>query len=388
MLLRGVRVLDLTRLLPGPYATRLLAELGAEIIKVEDPNGGDYARWAPPVAGDPPTGGLFTEVNRGKKSVALDLKTEHGRLALRALVARADVLVDSFRPGVLARVGLDPTALMAEHSRLIYCAMTGFGLTGPDVHRAGHDIGYLGRSGGLALSGPIEEPVVPGFQTADIGASLVAVSGILAALYAREKTGRGAVVDVSLTESALAFSAASFGMMHGGSLPRRGQEILDGSRPCYAVYATKSGYLAVGSLEPKFWAAFVGALGLPELESCALDTGEAGRAAKAAISARLMEKTRDEWAVIFRGVEACVEPVLELDEVEADPQHRARHVFDAEKMVRSPIRVSDWEGVGAPMTASEQLSRAPQLGEHTEEVLAETGISEEILKMFAPKRST
>lgn len=387
MALQGIRVLDFSRLLPGPYATRLLAELGAEVIKVEDPNGGDYARWAPPIAGDPPTSGLFTELNRGKRSIALDLKNKQAQAVLRTLAARSDVLVDSFRPGVLARAGLDPAELMRAHPRLIYCAMTGFGLSGPDVLRAGHDIGYLGRTGGLALSGPPEAPVLPGFQVADIGSALVAVSGILAALFERERTGRGKVVDVSLTESALAFSAGAFGMLHGGGKPRRAQEMLDGSRPCYSVYRTKDdGFLAVGALEPKFWSAFVRAVELPELELNALDTGEDGRAVKARVQARLMEKTRDEWAAVFREVEACVEPVLELEEVETDAQHRARGVVDARGMVRSPIRVSDWDGIGAAALAGD-LAKSPDLGEHTEEVLREAGVAEEVLRALCPPRA-
>lgn len=386
MPLRGIRVLDLTRLLPGPYATRLLAELGATVIKVEDPNGGDYARWAPPIAGDPPTSGLFTEVNRGKKSVALDLKRPEAIAALRVLIAQSDVLVDSFRPGVLARVGLDPRELMTAFPKLIYCAMTGFGLSGPDLLRAGHDIGYLGRAGALAISGPAAEPVVPGFQTADIGASLVAVSGILAALFERTRTGVGRVVDVSLTESALPFAAAAFGALHGGEPPRRGAEILDGSRPCYAVYRTGDDrFLAVGALEPKFWAAFVGALGLPELADCALDTGEAGAAAKARVQAVLSTKTRDEWAAVFREVEACVEPILELEEVEQDAHHRARGVVDPQGMIRSPIRVSDWAGVGAAVGEGEALAKAPGLGEHTEEVLREAGLDASLIEKLLPR---
>jgi crotonobetainyl-CoA:carnitine CoA-transferase CaiB-like acyl-CoA transferase len=264
--LTGIRVIDLTRLLPGPYATRLMAEMGADVIKIEDPKGGDYARWMPPLAGDPPTSSLFNELNRGKRSVTLDLKRPEAQEALRLLAAQGDVLVDGFRPGVLARCGCDPRELMAANSRLIYCAMTGFGLTGPDLDRAGHDIGYLARSGALALSGTAASPWVSAVQVADIGAALAALSGVLAALFERARTGVGQVVDISLAELGFAFGAANFGSLHGGRVPRRGQEVLDGSHPCYSVYRTRDDrFLAVGALEPKFWAEFVKAIGLPEL---------------------------------------------------------------------------------------------------------------------------
>jgi alpha-methylacyl-CoA racemase len=378
MPLTGVRILDLTRLLPGPYATRLLAELGAEVIKVEDPTGGDYARWYPPLDGDPPMGGIFREANRGKKSVALDLKKPAAVAALRYLIAKSDVLVDSFRPGVLARLGLDPRALMEESPRLIYCALTGFGLTGPDADRAGHDIGYLGRAGALSMCGPGERPVVPGIQVADVGGSLVGVAGILAALFERERTGRGKVVDVSLTEASMAFAVTYFGLLHAGAPPVRGNEMLDGSRPCYGVYETKDGkFLGVGSLEPKFWANFLAALELPELLGSPLDGGEPGAEAKAKVQAKLREKTRDEWTAIFRRVEACVEPILTLEEAEQDPHFRARHTKDAQSMVRSPIRVSEWPALEAPAPA---LSPAPNLGQHTREVLRDCGVPPELLE--------
>lgn len=385
MPLTGIRVLDLTRLLPGPYATRLMAEMGAEVIKVEDPAGGDYARWAPPIAGDPPKSSLFDELNAGKRSVTLDLKQPDAREALRALVMRSDVLMDSFRPGVLVRVGLDPSELMRANPRLIYCAMTGFGLTGPDRDRAGHDIGYMGRSGGLALSGPPEAPVVAGFQVADIGCAFAALSGVLAALFERTRTGRGRIVDVALTESALAFNVAAFGMLHGGETPRRGREILDGSRPCYGVYATKDGkFLAVGALEPKFWSAFVKAIDLPELEYSSLDTGERGREVRDAVQAKLREKTRDEWTAIFRTVEACVEPIVELEEVEQDPHYRARHVTDARGTVRSPIRLTDWEHLDR--SPHRELRAAPALGAHTAEVLREAGVDEALIAKLVTER--
>lgn len=370
--LEGIRVLDLSRLLPGPYATRQLAELGAEVWKVEDPKGGDYARWYPPLSGEPPASGIFRELNRGKKSLALDLKQPEAIRALEHLVAKADVLVDTFRPGVLARLGLAPERLMAEHPRLVYCAITGFGLDGPDAMRAGHDIGYQARAGGLGVGADPDRPVLGPLQIADLGGALVAVSGIMAALFSRERTGRGQVVDTSLCESALAFSSVYFGKDLAGEAPRRGEEMLDGSRPSYTIYETKDGrHLAVGALEPKFWRAFVHALELPELEFSGMDGGEAGAKVKAKIGARLGTRTQAEWVEVFRGVEACVEPVLDVAEVRADPHLQARRAFADDGTVRSPIRV----GVGGP----EALDPAPALGAHTREVLEAAGVPSDLV---------
>lgn len=372
MPLTGVRVLDLSRLLPGPYATRQLAELGAEVVKVEDPNGGDYARWYPPLVGDPPAGALFRELNAGKKSVALDLKSEAGAAALRKLAEKSDVLVDTFRPGVLARLGLDPKDLMAANPRLVYCAITGFGLNGPDALRAGHDLGYLARTGGLDLCGTEDQVTPPGVQIADVGGAMTAVSGILAALLKRERTGKGSVVDVSLVEAGAAFTAASIGLTHADAPVRRGHEMLDGSRPCYGVYRTKDDrWLAVGALEPKFWSAFCTAVGLEDLMASGLDAGEPGKKARERIQAKLLERTQQEWTAVFREVEACVEPVLTLAEADEDPHALARDVRTNVGTARSPIRIAEALDVEAPKVA---LTEAPALGADTEEVLAEVGI--------------
>ena len=373
--LTGRTVLDLTRLLPGPYASRLLAELGAEVIKIEDPNGGDYARWFPPLVGEPPVSGIFRELNAGKKSVALDLKQPPARMAFQRLAAKADVIVETFRPGVMTRLGLDPAELMKANPRLVYCAITGFGQTGPDALRAGHDIGYLARSGALGLSGSAERPVVPGVQVADQSAAFAAVAGVLAALLERERTGEGTFVDIALTESASAMASASFGQLHGGADVVRGREMLDGSRPCYSIYRTKDDrFLAVGALEPKFWSAFLGALGLEELMGSAMDVGEAGERVKARIQAVLETKTQAEWTEVFREVEACVEPVLDLAEVEPHPQAEARGIRSEGGYLRSPLRLSDGPGEAS---ADAALEAAPALGADTEAVLVEAGLSAE-----------
>ncbi len=364
--LSGIRIVDLSRLAPGPYATRLLAELGADVIKIEPRDGGDYARWWPPLVGEPPTGFIFRELNRGKQSVALDLKTKEALDALEALIARADVLVDGFRPGVLARLGLDPERLQCEHPRLIYCAITGFGLTGPDAQRAGHDIGYTARAGTLAMSGTALTPATLGVQVADFAGALTAVSGILAALFQRTRTGRGQTVDVSLTESAMAMGAINFAMVDAGAEFERGNGLLDGSRPCYSIYETKDGrHLAVGALEPKFWQAFVDAIELPHLSVSGLDEGEAGAKVRAEVQARLLEQPLEHWRTLFRRVEACVEPVLSPEEALEDPHWRARAGSGA-GYVASALRLG---------VSGDPLSAAPALGEHTQSVLEAVGLA-------------
>ncbi|MBI2377040.1 MAG: CoA transferase [Deltaproteobacteria bacterium] len=364
--LSGVRVVDLTRLLPGPYACRVLAELGADVVKVESPDGGDWTRYTPPLVEG--VGALFLELNAGKRSVALDLKRSPDRDAFRKILARTDVLVDGNRPGVLARLALAPEQLLESNPRLVYAAITGFGLTGPHKGRAGHDIGYSARAGILGLSGPPEDPSVPGVQVADLGAALFALVGIEAALVGRERTGRGGVVDVSLVESAMAFGSLAFGAQSGGQAPVRGREILDGSRPCYGVYRTKDGkHLAVGALEPKFWLRFCEVIDAKELAPRGLDVGPEGREVRDLVQAKLMLRARDEWMAVFDAADCCVEPVLEVSETRADRQLVDRGAFDADLgFVRGAARLGD----------RVPLRRSPALGEHTLEVLREVGLAE------------
>ena len=376
MPLSGVRVLDLSRLAPGPYATRLLAEMGADVLKVEPPNGGDYMRWIPPLTGEPPQGATFHELNAGKRSVVLNLKDPEHVQVCEELAMKADILVDGFRPGVMAKLGLDPAELMQKNPRLIYCAITGFGLTGPDANRPGHDINYVARAGVLATNGNEAMPHTIGVQVADFGGAMVAVAGITAALFQREKTQKGSVVDVSLTESAMAFNAINQGAVHGGHEYQRGHELLDGSRPCYRVYECKEGFLAVGAIEPKFWGPFLQIIGHPELLDCGFDTGKPGLEAIEKIQTKLLTKTRDEWMELFGSVDCCVEPVLELHEVDQDPQHVARGLLSEANTTRSPIRIHE-PGQGEAKPKS--VSRSPGLGEDQQSTLANWGISPDMI---------
>jgi alpha-methylacyl-CoA racemase len=356
--LAGIRVLDLSRLLPGPYLTMIL---------------GDYMRQIPPVKGG--VGGRFLAVNRDKRSIALDLKSPVGRDAFLRLVDRADVVVESFRPGVMDKLGVGWATLSARNPRLVMCSISGYGQTGPYRERAGHDLNYIGLAGVLAMTGqPGGAPQMPGVQIADLaGGALWGAVGVLGALTGRERTGEGRHVDISMTEGALALLAAELGNMDAaGTQPTRGTETLNGGLACYGVYATQDGqHLSVGGLEPKFFLAFNEAIGRPgDLSELIAPPAEQARV-RAEIQARLLTKTRAEWEAIFARTDVCCEPILEPSELEAHPLHRERGVFfrlDGALQVRTPV---------GEATASRP---APRLGQHTAEVLAEMGFTADEIK--------
>ncbi len=376
----GLKVLDLSRLLPGPYATLVLADLGAQVDKVEDPKGGDYIRHMPPQFGE--DGALFYGLNRNKRSIALDLKSSGGAAALRRLARGYDVLIESFRPGVMDKLGLGYDVLSKENPKIIYCAISGYGQTGPDRLRAGHDLDYIARSGVLAYGGAKDgPPAVPGVQLADIGGgSLFALVGILAALHERERTGRGRFIDISMTEGSLAFLhmhlAARLAMGDAGTPLRRGEESLNGGYPCYGVYRTADDrYLAVGALEPKFFAGFCEAIGHPELLAGGYDLGEDGARARETISRAIGSRPLAHWVELFSRLDLCVEPVREGDEVLDDPQLRERGMF---VRARDEQRGIDVTHLKTPLHFGPVPTRPPPtLGQHTKEVLAEAGFSPE-----------
>ncbi|MFT7623010.1 MAG: alpha-methylacyl-CoA racemase [Myxococcota bacterium] len=374
--LAGLRVLDLTRLLPGPYLSLVLADMGADVIKVEPPQGGDWLRYVPPRHGGISV--QFASLNRGKRSVGLNLKKPGGTDVLKRLVQDADVLLESFRPGVLDRLGVGYEVLKAINPKLIYCAVTGYGQDGPYSQRAGHDLNYCALGGTLAMTGQEGgAPQLAGFQLADIGGGgLFGLTGVLAALYARQTTGLGRFVDVSMAEGALAFNVLALAhSVYGAETPTRGNDRLNGSASCYQVYETSDGrHMSVAPLEAKFWAAFCDAVERPDWK--ARHMGD-DAAMKQEMAALFITRSRDEWEQLFANIDACVEPVLELAELPTHPQHVARGVFfdlkqsdDADPLpqARTPL-ISQAE--------AEQITPAPGLGEHSEEVLAEAGFSSE-----------
>jgi alpha-methylacyl-CoA racemase len=372
--LAGIRILDLSRLLPGPFLTMVLADMGADVVKVEDPRVGDYLRAFPPAKGG--LGGRFLAVNRGKRSIALDLKATAGRDAFLRLVDRADVVVESFRPGVMDKLGLGPAQLLARNPRLVVCSISGYGQTGPYAHRAGHDLDYIGLAGVLAMTGPAGgAPAMPGVQIADLaGGALWGATAILGALVGRERHGRGAHLDISMTEGALALLAAELGNLDCGARPTRGVEILNGGLACYGVYRAKDNrYLAVGALEPKFWLALNQAMGrLPQVAEL-VGTSSQQAQVRHELAAIFATRTAAEWHQHLADHDCCVEVILEPDELADHPLHQARGVF---------FTIDGGDGVGpirqvrTPVGQPSEPRPPPRLGQHTREVLAEYGLDE------------
>ena len=382
--LDGVRVLDLSRLLPGGFGSQLLADLGADVVKVEDTGAGDYIRLMPPYydgGADSARSALFLALNRNKRSIQLNLKSDEGRAALLALVADADVLLESFRPGVLDRLGVGYDVLAAANPRIVYCPITGYGLDGPNVARSGHDINYLALAGVLALSGDEAAPVSSAAQIADVGGgALMAVAGILAALRERDGTpgrpgsGRGQVVDVSMFDGALSWLAlpAAQALCEGGS-QRRGEFVLGGAAVCYRPYRCADGWVAIGAVEQKFWAAWCDGVGRPELKVAQFEAP--GSDAHRQIERIFAQRTRAEWAAFATEVDCCLEPVLEVDEAleSRTARERGMVVELGQPGIEPPVRV-----LGSPLKLSRtpvDTARrpAPALGEHTRELLAEAG---------------
>jgi alpha-methylacyl-CoA racemase len=380
--LAGVRVLDLSRLLPGPFCSLLLADFGADVIKVEDTAQGDYMRWSPPVyeGADPSAASaMFLALNRNKRSVRLDLKDERGREVLFALVREADVLLESFRPGVLDRLRCGYEALRAINPALVYCAISGYGQDSPLRDRSGHDLNYLALAGLLGLTGDADgAPVQPAGQIADLGGgALMAAFGILAALRERDGSGEGQLVDVSMTDGTLAWLAmVAARFLADGARPRRGGLELGGALVCYRPYRCADGWITIGALEPKFWAAFCRGVGREDLIAGQFDPP--GSATHRAVEAIVAARTRAEWAAFAAEHDCCVEPVLDLDEVLSSDNVRAREmVVEVDQPgVERPVRQ-----LGVPVklsrTPGDPAQRpGPGLGEHTEEVLRELGYAD------------
>jgi alpha-methylacyl-CoA racemase len=381
--LAGVRVLDLSRLLPGPFCSLLLADFGAEVIKIEDTGMGDYVRWSPPYyegAEETARGALFLALNRGKRSVRIDLKSDAGREVLLRLVRDADVLLESFRPGVMDRLGVGYERLREENSGLVYCAISGYGQDGPLRERSGHDINYLGLGGLLGLTGDADGPPVQSAgQIADIGGgSLMAAVGILIALRERDRSGEGQLVDCSMFDGSLSWLAmVAAEAFAAGRAPRRGELQLAGRFICYRPYACADGYVSMGALEPKFWAAWCEGVGRPDLVAHQFDPP--GSAAHDAVSAVFAGRGRDQWRDFAAEHDCCLEPILDLDEVLRSELVRAREMVVAidQPGVTEPVRQLGVPIKLARTPADPGRGPGPGLGEHTDEVLAAAGLSAE-----------
>ncbi len=381
--LAGLTVLDLTRLLPGGFCSLLLSDFGADVIKVEDTGMGDYIRWSPPYyEGAEPTArsALFLSLNRGKRSLRLDLKSEPGKEVLLRLAADADVLLESFRPGVLDRLGVGYERLRERNPGLVYCAISGYGQNGPNRNRSGHDMNYLGLNGILGLTGDAEgPPVQAAAQIADLGGgALMAVAGILIALRERERSGQGQLVDCSMFDGALSWlamlAAETFAT---GRAPQRGDLGLAGRYNCYRPYQCADGHVTLGALEPKFWQAWCDGVGRPDLAGHAFDGP--GSESHQAVSEVFRQRTREQWRRFASEHDCCLEPVLGLDEALASELVAAREMVVelAQPGAERPVKL-----LGVPIKLSRtpgDAARAPgpALGEHTDEVLAAAGFAPE-----------
>ncbi|HET7657786.1 MAG TPA: CaiB/BaiF CoA-transferase family protein [Bacillales bacterium] len=377
--LESVRVLDLTRLLPGPYCTMLLADFGAEVIKIEDPEIGDYARWQEPRIDD--ASALFHSLNRNKKSFAVNLKTEVGRELFWELVKGADVIIESFRPGVMSRLGLGYDDLKESNPKLIYCSLTGYGQNGPYADWAGHDLNFIGLSGLLdLLKGNDGRPVLTPVQMADLcGGAFPAAVGILLALIERERSGRGQYIDISMLDGVISLLQTTLpDYLETGKLPKHDEGPLTGGKACYGVYETKDGrFLAVAALEKKFWRSFCNTIEREDL----IDLHEAPlreqNKMKADIQSVIEQRALSDWMDAFSGMDACVTPVSQLNEAVCDSHIQAREMIlpkDGLHYISTSIKLSE--------TPSGIRFAAPKLGQHTEELLEEIGLSREEMVML------
>jgi alpha-methylacyl-CoA racemase len=382
--LSDVKVLDLTRLLPGGFCSLLLADLGAEVLKVEDTGMGDYIRWAPPYYGSEEEqelgtrSALYLALNRGKRSVRLDLKSEAAREALLRLVERHDVVLDGFRPGVLDKLGVGYERLREANPGVVYCAITGYGQDGPYAQRAGHDMNYLGLVGLLGLTGAQGGPPVQSAgQIADIGGgALMAALGVLAALHERRRSGEGQMVDVSMADGALSWLALVAGRYFcDGEVPRRGEQQLAGGLLCYLPYEAADGWVTCGALEPKFWKAFCEGVGRPDLTEVQFEAP--GSDAHRQVAEVFRSRTRAEWKAFNDEHDCCIEPILDVDEALDSELVRAREMVVE---LQQP-RLGTVRQLGFPVkmsrTPGDPTRPAPAFGEHTDEVLHEAGYSEQ-----------
>jgi alpha-methylacyl-CoA racemase len=397
--LEGIRVLDLSRLLPGGFCSLLLADFGAEVLKVEDTGAGDYIRWAPPYyegAHESARSAMFLSLNRNKRSIRIDLKNEAGREVLLALVRDYDVVLESFRPGVLDRLGVGYERMREVNPGIVYCAISGYGQTGPKRSSSGHDMNYLGLVGLLGLTGERDGPPVQAAgQIADLGGgALMGAFGIMAALRERDGGGRGPrssgsgegqMVDVSMADGALSWLAMVAGRHFvDGVVPRRGEQELAGSLICYRPYECSDGWVTLGALEPKFWQAWCRGVGQEELIEKQFE--RPGSQAHQQVADIFKTRSRADWEQFATEHDCCLEPVLELDEALSSELVREREMVveldqpGVEGGVRQlgvPIKLDRTPG------AHDRLP-GPALGEHTEAVLREAGFDEQrIVELLA-----
>lgn len=382
--LTSLKILDFTTLLPGPFATMYLADLGADVLRIEAPNRPDIVRMSPPYVEENISAAHAT-LNRSKRSFALNLKHPQAPSVVQRLVKDYDIVIEQFRPGVMDRLGVGYESLKSENSKLIYCAITGYGQTGPYANRAGHDSNYLALAGIMSYSGRQDTGPHPhGTQIADVGGgSFGAMVGVLSAVIHRQLTGEGQFIDVSMTDGAMAWNAVTGAeFLGGGELPTYENRLLNGGSH-YNYYRTADGrYLSVSSLEPQFWHGFCEAIQRSDLIDQVTEPGEGMRPIQAEIAKVIEGRTLAEWEAIFEKVDVCVEPVLTLDEVVEHPLTQAREMIvevkgenGAARQFANPLKFSK--------TSPEYPYYGVELGHHTHEVMLELGYSDAEIQAFA-----
>ncbi len=377
--LQGMKILDLARLLPGNFCTLLLADYGADVLKIEDTDRGDYGRWYPPLVKT--QSAYFLGLNRNKRSMKLNLKTDKGRAIFMQLAERGDVILEGFRPGVVDRLGIGYDAVRKVNPEIIYCSLSGFGQNGPYRNKVGHDINYIGIGGILGITGQRGgPPIIPAIQIADIGGGgMMAAIGILMALVHRRRTGRGQYIDISMLDGVISWlSMFASKYFADEEIPGRGEMRLNGQFPCYRVYRTRDDkYITIGALEAKFWEDLCRALGSEDLIPHQYATGPQGDEAISQLEKIFLTKTRDEWVEYLEDFEICHGPVNDFQETFSDPQvlHRGM-VLELDHPTEGRIKQ-----LGFPVKFSETPGRirlpTPGYGEHTREVLEELGYTQE-----------
>ncbi len=377
--LEGVKILDLSRLLPGPYCTMLLADMGAEVIKIEEPKRGDYNReWFPKKVKN---SGYFIGVNRNKKSLTLDLKKEKGKEIFYKLVKDADVVVESFRPGVVERLKIDFKTLKQINPKIVYLSLTGFGQNTSWKHRPAHDLNFLALSGILSFSGTRDKKLpVYGIQIADYAGAVFGIIGILTALLRRDKISEAQYIDIAMMDCLYSFLSMIAGKFFiDGLIPEPAEDMLTGGFACYNIYETKDRrFITIGALEEKFWERFCELIEKPEWKS-EIFNKEKQKEIINQLENIFKEKTLDEWTEIFKNEDVCVEPVLNLKEAFESKYAKERNIIfilkndiDREvKQIKNPVEIY-------PKIEKKYFSH-PQLGEHTFEILQKIGFSEEEL---------